>query len=133
MQMKNPNRSEAEKDMKETFGFVPGFYEALPDHAVGPAWALQKHAELGETALDNKTKELVGLAIASHIKCKYCIYFHTRAADAFGASAQELREAVAMGGLTALYSNAISGAQTDFDTFKRDVDRAIEELAAKAH
>ncbi|MCC7380739.1 MAG: carboxymuconolactone decarboxylase family protein [Deltaproteobacteria bacterium] len=124
-------RKDVEKDIKDLFGFVPEFYTALPDAAIGALWGIQKELELKETVLDNKSKELVGLAMASHIKCKYCIYFHTRAAELFGARPQEIREAIAMGGVTALFSNVISGTQVDFDRFKRDVDRAVEHLSAK--
>ncbi len=124
-------RREVEKEVKEMFGFVPDFYKALPDHGVGAAWSLQRDLQLAETALDPKVKELIGLSVASHIKCKYCIYFHTRAAETFGASPQEIREAITMGGLTVMMSNSLTGTRTDFDDFKRDVDRAIEHLAAQ--
>jgi AhpD family alkylhydroperoxidase len=124
-------RDRARKEMEELFGFVPEFYDALPEHARASGWSLQRDLELAETALDNKTKELIGLAVASHIKCKYCIYFHTTAARAFGASEAELREAAAVGGLTALYSNTITGAQVDFEGFRREVDRAIEYVVSK--
>lgn len=131
--MKDPmSRRDVDKEIKDVFGFVPEFYSAVPDHGAGPVWRLQKELELGDTELDHKTKELIGISMASHIKCKYCIYFHTRAAETFGASPQEIREAIAMGAMTVLYSNTISGVRTDFDTFKRDVDRAVEQLAAKA-
>lgn len=125
-------RQDVEKEIKEKLGFVPGFYSALADSVLPGGWSLHDHFELAETVLDNKTKELIGLAVASHIKCKYCIYFHTRAAETFGASRQEVGEAIAMGGLTVLFSNAVTGTQTDYEQFKRDVDRAIEMLAAKA-
>lgn len=125
------NRAEAEKRIKDTLGFVPEFYRSLPDAALAGAWSLQDDLELQESALAHKTKELIGLAMASHIKCKYCIYFHTRAAQLFGATEEEAREAIAMGGTTVLFSNNITGTQTDFDGFKRDVDRVMEELSGR--
>ncbi len=126
------NRKEVERSIAEEFGFTPEFYKALPDAVLPGAWSIHKHFELGETKLDGKTKELIGLSMASHIKCKYCIYFHSEAAKANGASEEEIREAIAMGGLTVLFSNCISGAQTDFDRFQQDVDRALEYIAKKA-
>jgi AhpD family alkylhydroperoxidase len=116
----------ARQEIEKTFGFVPEFYSAVPKNALESAWGLHRDLELAQTGLDNKTKELIGLALAAHIKCKYCIYFHTKAARAFGASDEDLREAVAIGGVTTFYSNAISGAQVDFDDFRREVDRAID-------
>ncbi len=124
-------REHAREEMQEMFGFVPSFYETMPESAFASAWSLERDLEMSETALDNKTKELIGLAVASHIKCRYCIEFHGKAARAFGASDNEMREAVAMGGLTVLYSNAITGAQTDFEKFRSEVDRALSHMMSK--
>jgi AhpD family alkylhydroperoxidase len=114
-----------QQQMTERFGFVPPFYDVVAKAALPSVWATQRELELGETALPNKTKELIGLAIAAHIKCRYCIYFHSSAARAFGASDEELREACLMGGFTVQMSNALTGMQFDLDEFRREVDSAI--------
>ena len=120
------------KEMEQTFGFVPGFFlQSLPQHAHDQEWAVFHGFQLGETALPNKTKELIGLAVAAHIKCKYCIYFHTEAARAMGASEEELKEACFMGGHTVQMSNVLTGAQLDLEAFKREVDRAIANIKDK--
>ena len=129
--MNGKAREDARRQMEETFGFVPDFYEAMPETASASAWGLQRDLELSETALENKTKELIGLAMASHIKCRYCIHFHTQAAKAFGASEAEMREAIAMGGLTVLFSNALTGNQVDLDHFRKEVDRALDHVTKK--
>ena len=53
-------------------------------------------------ALDEKTKELLALAIAIAIRCDDCIAFHTQACIRLGMSKEELEElvgvAVMMGG-----------------------------------
>jgi AhpD family alkylhydroperoxidase len=118
--------------MTELFGFVPKFYAALPESVLDDEWAVQRDFELGQTVLPNKVKELIGLAIAAHIKCGYCTYFNTKAARAFGATDDELREAVFMGGLTVQFSNAVTGAQVDVTQFRSDVDRAIAHMTARA-
>src|SRR3954453_22197731 len=82
-----------ESEIKEMFGFVPEFFTALPAAARGDQWAVMRDFGLGETALPHKTRELIGLAVAAHVKCRYCIYFHTESARAFGATDDELREA----------------------------------------
>lgn len=125
----NGSRREVEKDINDTFGFVPEFYDALPDAGFSHAWAMHKTYDLGETVLDNKTKELIGLAVASHIKCRYCIYFHTKAAELHGASEQEMKEAILMGGMTVMFSNNITGTNTDLERFQKEVDRAITHLS----
>lgn len=128
----NNGRKDVERSIEEMFGFVPRFYGALPDAGLSGAWKLHESFELAETKLSGMEKELIGLAVASHIKCRYCVYFHTRAAELNGASEQQIREAIAMGGLTVLFSNSVTGTRTDFDEFKHDVDRVIEHLSATA-
>jgi AhpD family alkylhydroperoxidase len=123
------NGGTVRKEMEQLFGLVPQFFEALPERAHDHEWAVFRDFQLGETALDNKTKQLIGLALAAEIKCKYCIYFHGAAARAMGASDEELKEACFMGGHTVQFSNALSGMQVDFDRFKQDVDRALQFMA----
>lgn len=121
-----------EQEMIAHFGFVPEFYGTLPHSALREEWAIHRDFELAETAIPNKYKELIGLAVAAHIKCRYCIYFHEQAAIAHGATEEELKEACFMGGMTVQYSNAITGMRYDFDKFKSEVDRAIEFMTEQA-
>ncbi len=55
------------------------------------AWHAQA---MNAGALDKKTKELIALAIACAIRCEYCIDSHTQKAKAFGATPQEVAEAI---------------------------------------
>lgn len=115
-----------QQEMIAHFGFAPDFYSTLPRAGLPNAWAAHRDFELAETAIPNRYKELIGLAIAAHIKCRYCIYFHTQAARANGATDEELKEAVFMGGLTVEYSNTITGMRYDFEKFQREVDQAVD-------
>ncbi len=45
-------------------------------------------------AIDEKTKQLIAVAVAHTTQCPYCIRGHTRAAQREGASKQELMEAI---------------------------------------
>jgi AhpD family alkylhydroperoxidase len=45
-------------------------------------------------ALDQKTKQLIAVAVAHVTQCPYCIKGHTRAALRKGATEQELMEAI---------------------------------------
>ena len=57
---------------------MPSFFKAFPEVGIAGAWAEFKSVQLNpDTALDGKTKELIGLAVASQIPCEYCVYFHT--------------------------------------------------------
>lgn len=63
--------------------------------------ALSK-AALAPGALDEKTKELIAMAIGVAVRCDACLGFHAKALVRLGATPQELREmlgvAVYMGG-----------------------------------
>ncbi|MFC7231923.1 carboxymuconolactone decarboxylase family protein [Saliphagus sp. GCM10025308] len=63
-------------DIEETLGIVPGFLDTLPEEALDNEWPTMKRFLFGETALDPKTRELVGLAVAAAIGCEYCRHFH---------------------------------------------------------
>jgi len=121
-----------EKEMTQLFGFVPDFYQTVPEVGQRHCWGLQRDLELAQGALDPRTKELIGLAIAAQIKCQYCTYFHMQAARAHGAGDEELREAVLMGGFTDMMSNALNGAHYDFAKFQKEVDRAIQHMQERA-
>jgi AhpD family alkylhydroperoxidase len=126
MEKSGNGSKQIQQEMIAHFGFAPDFYNTLPRAGLPHAWASHRDFELAETAIPNKYKELIGLSIAAHIKCRYCIYFHTQAAIANGATEEELKEAVFMGGLTVEYSNTITGMRYDFEKFQREVDRAVE-------
>jgi AhpD family alkylhydroperoxidase len=42
------------------------------------------------TALSGKVKELIGLAVAAQVPCRYCTYAHTEFARLDGASEREI-------------------------------------------
>jgi len=51
-------------------------------------------AVFAEGALDEKTKQLIAVAVAHVTQCPYCIKGHTKGAKAKGASAEEIMEAI---------------------------------------
>ncbi len=122
-QAEDASATAAYKDIEATLGSVPDMFRTLPDVAVAGAWAEIKGVQLNpKTALDGKTKELMGLAVASQIPCQYCIYFHTLAAKANGASDEEIKEAVAMAAIVRHWSTMLNGGQVDMATFKKQTD-----------
>ena len=78
--------------------------------------ALSK-AALAPGALDEKTKELIAMAIGVANRCDGCLGFHARALVRLGASAEEFREmlgvAVYMGGGPSLMYAAHAGKAFD--------------------
>ena len=118
------------KEVEAAVGFVPAFIKAIPESVLPGMWDQLKSLQMNpRTALDNRTKELIGLAVASQIPCEFCIYFHTRAAKANGATDQMIAEAVGMAALTREGSTLLHGTQQDLAQFKRDVDRIFKPKA----
>jgi AhpD family alkylhydroperoxidase len=121
------------RDIEQTLGSVPSFFKQLPDTALAGAWAEMKAFQLNpKTQLNGKAKELIGLAVAAQIPCQYCIYFHTAAAKANGASDEEIREAVAMAAVVRHWSTVLNGMQVDLGGFKRETDTVLGLAADKA-
>ena len=114
------------KDIEATLGSVPTFFKLFPDSGIAGAWAEFKSVQLNpNTALSGKEKELIGLAVAAQIPCSYCVYFHTAAAKANGATDPEVREAVAMAAITRHWSTVLNGMQADPDVFRHEVDAVM--------
>ncbi|TPK63238.1 MULTISPECIES: carboxymuconolactone decarboxylase family protein [unclassified Mesorhizobium] len=123
----------AYKDIEATLGSVPDMFRTLPDVAVAGAWAEIKSMQLNpKTALDGKTKEFIGLAVASQIPCQYCVYFHTEAAKLNGATDEEIKEAVAMAAIVRHWSTMLNGSQVDLTAFKKQTDDVFAAVKAKS-
>lgn len=119
----------AQRDMQQIFGFVPAFFKLYPQQALAPAWKQFRDLQVtSKTALDGKTKELIGLAVAAQIPCRYCIVAHTEFARLNGASDAELREAVAMSAATRHWSTYLNGTAVDEATLKREVDQIVARM-----
>jgi len=120
------------RDIETTLGSVPTFFKLFPEEGIGGAWAEFKTVQLNsKSALTGKEKELIGLAVAAQVPCTYCVYFHTAAAKANGATDAEVREAVALAAITRHWSTVLNGMQADFATFKNDTDTVLR--AATEH
>ena len=125
----SPAAAAAKADIQKTLGFVPQFFTKFPEGALPGAWEEMKTLQLNPgTVLNGRTKELVGLGVASQIPCKYCIYAHTEFAKLNGASDAEVGEAVAMAALTRHWSTFVNGIQTDETKFRGEIARIIENV-----
>ena len=61
---------------------APPFLKAIePQASVSSAWQDWMAVFNPKGALDGKTKELIGLAVAAQIPCQYCVYGHTVGAN----------------------------------------------------
>ncbi|MDN5795935.1 MAG: carboxymuconolactone decarboxylase family protein [Intrasporangium sp.] len=61
---------------------------------INDAWNAFSKAVFSPGALDEKTKQLIAVAVAHTTQCPYCISGHTKLAARKGASQQEIMEAI---------------------------------------
>lgn len=107
-------------------GEAPRFFQnTYPEHAIDQAMAWSD-ALKGENAVtDEKTRQLISIAVAAQIPCSYCVYAHTRMARANGATDAEVREAVAIAAYVRHWSTVLNGMGYDLETFKLEVDEMV--------
>jgi len=101
----------------------PAFIKnTFPEQGVSAAWE-EFQAVMGpDTALAPKTKELIALAVAAQVPCDYCVYYHTQAAKAQGASQAEIKEALASSALVRQWSTMLNGSEYDEQAWREEVD-----------
>jgi len=123
--------ADTKAEIREMLRLVPGFFEALPDSLLESEWESFKGIELNETAIPNKYKELIGIAVSGATRCRYCAYFHTEAARLFGATDEEINEASLMAMHTMAWSTYLNASQYDYDRFVREVDKAADHIRSR--
>jgi len=130
-------RHEVDRDIEETLGLVPEFFKQVPDYLLPTEWASFKSLQLSDqTAIPNKYKELIGLAVSGATRCRYCCYFHTEAAKLFGATDDEVTETALIAKNTMGWSTYLNTMQFDYDQFIAEFDQVTayirDQMAAPA-
>ena len=130
------DRHEADRDIEATLGLNPEFLQRVPDYLLPTEWASFKSLVFGETAIPNKYKEMIGLAVSGATRCRYCAYFHAEAARLFGASEDEITETAMIAKNTMGWSTYLNTLQFDYDRFTSEFDQitahAREQVGAGA-
>ncbi|MCW3014929.1 MAG: hypothetical protein JWO02_2021 [Solirubrobacterales bacterium] len=122
--MLTENRRDVDRDIEETLGLVPEFMKRVPDYLIPSEWASFKSLELSdETAIPNKYKEMIGLAVSGATRCRYCAYFHTEAARLFGATEDEITETAMIAKNTMGWSTYLNTLQFDYEAFVAEFDQ----------
>ena len=122
------NREQIYMEMEHALGLVPSFFKSIPDSSLEMEWELFKRIELAESAIPNKYRELIGLAIAGVTKCRYCAFYHTEVAKLFGASEEEIEDALHYAKSVVGWSTYVNGLQLDLEQFKDEVMRVCEHV-----
>jgi AhpD family alkylhydroperoxidase len=127
------DRHAVEGDIEQTLGLVPEFMRQLPDYLLPSEWESFKRLELSDqTAIPNKYKEMIGLAVSGATRCRYCAYFHAEAARMFGATEDEITETALIAKNTMGWSTYLNTLQFDYDEFVREFDQIVTYAKAQA-
>jgi AhpD family alkylhydroperoxidase len=126
------NRNDVEQEMRDTLGMIPGFFDRMPDEVLNREWDEFKQWEIGETLIPNKYKQLLMLAIHAETRCQYCTLFHTELAKMFGATEDEITEAVLLAKHTVGTSTYINGIRYDYDQFESELHQIGEYMMEPA-
>ena len=125
------SRETAAAEMREALGLVPSFFSELPDYLIESEWASFKQLQLAENAIPGKYKELIGLGVAGATRCRYCAYYHTEVAKLFGATDEEIAEAVAFAKASMGWGTFLNGMQIDYDGFRAELDQITAHVRAR--
>ena len=100
--------------IQKHLGVVPKFFQLCPEAGLPAVWQEYRDVELSSvTALDAKTKELIAIAVATQIPCAACLYFHSAAATANGATGKEISEAVALAFMGSAWGKVLTADHVD--------------------
>lgn len=124
-------RDAVEREIKETLGIVPGFFARIPDNALDHEWSLFQNLELEETLIPNKYKELLMLAVHAETRCRYCLLFHTEVARMFGATDEEIEEAVHLAKHTVGWSAYLNGIRYEEDQFAEELEQIGKHMSKR--
>jgi len=122
------SRNQIYKEVETTFGLVPSFFEWIPDSSLELEWQLIKRVDLEEGPIPSKYRHLIGVAISAVTRCCYCVFYHTEVAKLFGATEEEIEDALYYAKSSAGWSTYLNGLQMDYDKFREEVVRACEHI-----
>lgn len=118
-------------NIQKHFGVVPKFFQQFPEAQLPALWNEYKSIQMNpDTALDAKTKHLIGLAVAAQAKCTPCVYFESSAAIANGASGKELQEVAAIAVIGTNWSRILKPEL--YDMVRKDTDTLVSIGTLKA-
>jgi len=121
--------AQAEAEMIKTVGFVPSFAKAFPRSALPGIWEEVKGFELNKnTALDGKTKDLIGIAIAAQLPSRLTAWSYAKCARASGATQAQVDEAVMMSAMARHWSTFFNGMQLDETKFRAELAKLRENI-----
>lgn len=111
------------KEIEREYGKVPLIFQRMAERPeILISHLLYKGAITGSGTLDQKTVELISLAVGAALKCPHCIEYHVQSAIRMGATREEILEVILIAGLlanAAILANAY-----------RIIDKEVERCAS---
>lgn len=119
------------QEVERTLGVVPTFLRELEYDSVAldHSWELIKKFILGESLIPAKYRELMGVAVASAVHCRFCVTFHSAVAKLFGATDEEIKEAAFLAKHTVGWSAFVDGRLADVGQLEKELAKIAEHMS----
>ena len=119
------------QEVEKTLGVVPTFLMDLEHDSVAleHSWELLKKYVLGESLIPAKYRELMGIAVASAVHCRFCVTFHSGVARLFGATEEEIKEAAFLAKHTVGWSAFADGRLADIGQLEKELAKIAEHMS----
>ena len=123
--------AEVLQDVQKTLGIVPTFIRELEYDPVAleHSWELVKKFVLGESLIPPKYRELMGIAVAAALHCRFCVTFHSAIARLFGATEEEIKEAAFLAKHTVGWSAFVDGRLADIGQLEKELAKIAEHMS----
>ena len=97
--------------------------------ALEHSWELVKKFVLGESVIPAKYRELMGIAVAAALHCRFCVTFHSGVAKLFGATEEEIKEAAFLAKHTAGWSAFVDGRLADIGQLEKELAKIAQHMS----
>lgn len=125
-------REQIHAEITKVLGSVPSFFKVIPDATLQLEWDLFRKTDIEPSAIPDKYKSLIGVAVSAITKCQYCSYADTEFARLMGATDAEIEDAVHYAKSSAGWSTYLNGMQVDLAQFKKEISSACDFIRAQA-
>ena len=93
-----------QESLEKKFGFLPEVFQVMGRNGDFLEASLSLINAAGK-GLDNKTKELIAVAVSAVSSCGYCVDAHIAAAKQSGATDEEITAAIEVASMMGLFNN----------------------------
>lgn len=123
---------EIRQEVEKTLGVMPTFLKELEGDPVAleHSWALIQKFILGESQIPPKYRELMGVAVASAVHCRFCVTFHSAVAKLFGATDEEIKEAAFLAKHTVGWSAFVDGTLADIGQLEKELAQVAQHMSS---